>query len=232
MTQGSDALTCRSFYETCFQVELDRVRPGQELEPVAEEAGWRDKVRSVGAKFGAGVLETAGDIAHMLKGENAVHFRERCKRGADALRGEDVERMEGDCAPADKSTAWAERTDWIRLFERWAVAREIGAKVPESMNPDAWAWILGAPLELAKSNLRDLDALLSGVEGWRRPLVSVAGHLQAYEHALDELSRLPDGDEEQLPRLHKETKTTLEELMKGFMELARGASRMPSGDVR
>ncbi|MCR9165988.1 MAG: hypothetical protein NXI35_35300 [bacterium] len=195
---------------------------------MAQGKGGVGKLRSTGAKL----LDVVGDVARAWKGQDAVPLQERLQREAASLRGEDVERGEGGSAPAEKYAAWVERAEWIRLFERWAVAREIGAKVPESMSPEAWAWILGAPRELAKSNLRDLEALLSEMEGWRGPLVNAAGRLQAYGHALEELRLLPDGDEEQLPRLHKETKRALEELMKGLMALAEGARRMPSGDVR
>ena len=209
----------------------ERGKSGSEIQVVAQGTRGVGKLRSTGAKL----LDIAGDAVRAWRGQDAVPLQERLQREAASLRGEDVERGEGGSggsAPAEKYAAWVERADWIRLFERWAVAREIGAKVPESMDPEAWAWILGAPRELARSNLRDLEVLLSGMEGWRDPLVNAAGRLQAYGHALEELRRLPDGDEEQLPRLHKETKRALEELMKELLALAEGARRMPSGDVR
>lgn len=206
----------------------EKAKSGRELEVVALEKGEPGRLKRAGAKL----LDVAGDAAVAWKGQDAMQLQERLQREAASLRGEDVKKVEGDSASAEKNAAWVGRADWIRLFERSAVAREIGSKVPESMNADAWAWILGAPMELAESNLRDLEALLSGLEGWRDPLVNAAGRLQAYKHALDELRCLTDSEEEQLPRLHKETKRTLEELMKGLVELAKGAGRMPSGDVR
>lgn len=210
----------------------EKVKSGTELEGIGQEKGRGEKLKNAAARIGAGALDVAGDLAHLWKGANAAPLQERLQRGAAILRGEGAGTGDGDDIPAKGNGTWVERGEWIRLFERYAVAREIGAKVSKSMSADAWAWILGAPWELAKSNLRDLEALLSGQEGWKSPLVNVAGRLQAYEHALDGLRRLPDGEEEQLPRLHRATKRTLEELMSGLVELASGASRVQSGDVR
>ena len=178
---AKDALTLLPVRETCSAVAPEKGKSGRELEVVARKKGGVGKLKSASAK----ALDVAGGLARFWKGDDGIPLQETFQREAAILRGEEVESGEEESAPAKQSTGWVERADWVRLFERRAVAREIGSKVPESMSAEAWVWILGAPMELAKSNLRELEALLSGQEGWTDPLVNVAGRLQAYEHALD-----------------------------------------------